>query len=316
MSASINLNYVLGLIDGVLFLWALFQLIRIYYYSRSGVKNLKPKTIFHFIIAIAMLAYGCLLLFWIELYTRFSKPYVTSRDFWRKWRPFIIIFNVLLVSLTVTWIVVLVVWAKPNNYRMNIVEQISEGFVSCCFLVAGFGFFLFGILLFLAIRRLGSLSSPSPKTSLLSAPAPPESIRAAVVGSICTICFCIRSSVMMFSIRVAAVDPDSATTPTFAFGWEFELAYFFITEILPTMMMLFRMRKMKRRYKGSSAESRYISQSINQSSSSNGPQYHALVYNNSDSELSDESTHSDASSLSSSPNAITSPFDNRDYISN
>ncbi|GAM23070.1 hypothetical protein SAMD00019534_062450 [Acytostelium subglobosum LB1] len=301
-----------------------------------GHKNLMPKTIFHAIIALAMLvrsifffvqpsipndaliviiwynistillflAYGCLLLFWIELYTRFSKPYMTSRDFWRKWMPFIAGFNALLVALTVTWILVLALWAKSNKDRLNITEQISEGFVSALFLLAGLGFFIFGFLLFWSFKRLGTFAGDTmgPKTPMLmsqQSSAPPEAIRAAVVGTVCTICFCIRSSVMMYSIREAAVDPSVATTGNFQFTWGFELVYFFVTEILPTMMMLFRMRKMKRRK----------TVDINRFPSN---QAAIFVHSSNNSQSSESSNHDDSSHSS---HDSESPLDQREHFS-
>ncbi|EGC31156.1 hypothetical protein DICPUDRAFT_157024 [Dictyostelium purpureum] len=294
---NINLYYVLGIIDALLFVWALFQLIRIHIYSRNGVKNLKPKLIFHFIIAITMLVrsgffftsqalcndfdsvliwyelssvllfagYGCLLLFWMELYNRFSKPYTTSKDFWITWRPRIIIFCTIIIVSLAAWIITLEVWGT-NKSRKLLMDQIVEGVISGLFLLAGFGFLIYGILLFVSFKKLDRLSTGptaggpiaasalvahQQRTSIMNRrrllQSPPEAIRAAVVGSICTICFCIRSVITLYSIRESIDNPSQSGTTSFNLGWEFELAYFFITEILPTMLMMFRLRKMKRK---------------------------------------------------------------------
>ncbi|KAK5574976.1 hypothetical protein RB653_010231 [Dictyostelium firmibasis] len=324
---NINLYYILGIIDGLLFLWALFQLIRILIYSRNGAKNLKPKLIFHFIIAVTMLVrsgfffssqkinnydivliwyevssmllfvgYGCLLLFWMELYSRFSQPFSTAKDFWNIWIPRVIVFTTIIVLALVGWIVTLTIWGKSEDRRL-LLDQIIEGIISGLFLVAGFGFLIYGILLFVSFKKLdkhnkiinddnnktkipngnnnetnrnnsnsnniinisGGISSNS-KTHLLVngnsgvgkrrkglLQSPPEAIRAAVVGSICTVCFCIRSIITLYSIRESINDPNQSGTTSFNLGWEFELAYFFMTEILPTVLMMFRLRKMKKK---------------------------------------------------------------------
>ncbi|GAM26073.1 hypothetical protein SAMD00019534_092480, partial [Acytostelium subglobosum LB1] len=330
---SFNLNYLLGSIDCVLFLWALFQLIRIQQIREYPFKKLTPKWIFHFIIAVAMfvrsvfffvtpsmdkeyiiiniwynlstillfLAYGCLLMFWIELYTRFSKPFITSMEFWHKWKPYIIAFNCTLVSLILTWIMTYVFWARGSMDRQNITLQISEGFVSALFLAAGLGFFIFGFLLFYSFKTIGiNYTSESTTLSQEYLRAPPEAIRAAVVGTVCTICFCFRSSVMIYSIHVSMLDPAVSTNGTFEFDWEVELAYFFVTEILPTIMMLFRMRKMKQQKSFSSNVKRYSSSSATTTrgaSSSVSQSYRDLVYNS-------------IVATAAEP-ATTTPFDNR-----
>ncbi|KAN0018730.1 hypothetical protein ACTFIU_008662 [Dictyostelium citrinum] len=328
---NINLYYILGIIDGLLFLWALFQLIRILIYSRNGAKNLKPKLIFHLIIAVTMLVrsgfffssqkinnydivliwyevssmllfvgYGCLLLFWMELYSRFSQPFTTAKDFWNIWIPRVVVFTTIMILALVGWIVTLTVWGTTEDRRL-LLDQIIEGIISGLFLVAGFGFLIYGILLFVSFKKLdkhnkiinsnnisnnssnnnsiipngnnqinnnkinisGGISSSSSsssnnnnKTNLLInngkkrkgiLQTPPEAIRAAVVGSICTICFCIRSIITLYSIRESINDPNQSGTTSFNLGWEFELAYFFMTEILPTVLMMFRLRKMKKK---------------------------------------------------------------------
>ncbi|KAM9985041.1 hypothetical protein ACTFIY_009476 [Dictyostelium cf. discoideum] len=331
---NINLYYILGIIDGLLFLWALFQLIRILIYSRNGAKNLKPKLIFHFIIAVTMLVrsgfffssqkinnydivliwyevssmllfvgYGCLLLFWMELYSRFSQPFSTAKDFWNIWIPRVVVFTTIMILALVGWVITLTIWGKTEDRRL-LLDQIIEGIISGLFLVAGFGFLIYGILLFVSFKKLdkhnkiinnnsnsninnnsnniipngnnnneinnnnkinisGGISSSNnsnnkshhllinnnnngrKRKGILQ--SPPEAIRAAVVGSICTVCFCIRSIITLYSIRESINDPNQSGTTSFNLGWEFELAYFFMTEILPTVLMMFRLRKMKKK---------------------------------------------------------------------
>ncbi|KYR01257.1 hypothetical protein DLAC_02377 [Tieghemostelium lacteum] len=303
---SIDINYVLGIIDACLFFWALFQLIRIYIYSKKGLKNLKPKLIFHLIIAISMLVrsgfffclptfnqdpskyftisliwfdlssmlifagYGCLLLFWMELYSRFSKPYSSREDFWCKWKPYIVVFSLVLGSAIVVWLCLLIFWAKKPLDKV-ILDYISEGTISGLFLLAGFGFLCFGILLFLSFKKLNRMSdsiqsgSATHKLSLQKRPPPPEAIRAAVVGAVCTVCFCIRSIITLYSITKQIQidknmtdssdstdhhtnnnDSQDIITTKFNLDWEMQLIYFFFTEILPTILMMFRLRKMSK----------------------------------------------------------------------
>jgi len=342
---NINLYYVLGFIDGILFLWALFQLIRIQIYSRRGVKNLKAKRIFHLIIAVAMFiksgfffslpsisdfilaatwfdlssillffGYGCLLTFWMELYSRFSTPQSTSKDFWNKWKPRIILFTIVVMGSFIAWIFIIIFWAGENLTRMVMCDLVSVAAISGLFLVAGFGFFILGILLFLSFKKLGSTTAPgtngaSTKPLLANnnsglsqiRRAPPEAIRAAVVGTICTVCFCIRSVITLYSIREAYYSQTSAASNTFNLGWEFSLAYFFATEILPTILMMFRLRKIKRKKGNASAISsqQHINSIYSQYSPITNNNNNPLVNNNNNNNNSNNSNNNSSNNNNS-----------------
>eukprot|EP01132_Coremiostelium_polycephalum_P001100 gene1100-1396_t len=193
----------------------------------------------------------------MELYSRISKPHSTSRDFWDRWRKWIVAFSVGMGALFLTWLFLFLFWAHDLNSYV-LLDQIIEGVINALFLGAGFGFLLFGILLFLQIKRISRLSIGGSSSSSTAYPlllkkkraissAPPEAVRAAVVGSICTVCFCFRSVISLYSIHQSIADPSKAGEQNFNLGWEFQLAYFVISEMIPTILMMFRLRKMKKR---------------------------------------------------------------------
>eukprot|EP01133_Synstelium_polycarpum_P016110 gene16110-19168_t len=258
-----NLNYVLGMIDSVLFLWALFQLIRFRVYSMAGVKNLKPKRFFHFIIAVAMFGSCCVLL-----------------------------------AAIIVWISVMIFWVRTPSQQV-ITEQVSEGVVCALFLASGVGFFVFGILLYLSFRKFGHLESTSLVPSENSTRSPPEAIRAAVVGAITTVCFCIRASVMLYSLATLSDDPAAASSTTFNFTWGEELAFFFVTEILPTVMMLFRLRKMKKPSPSSRKQTSF---------GGNDHKYHDNQYNNNNDSSYDSQSYNQDSFPNYQSSSINAPY--------
>eukprot|EP01112_Ceratiomyxa_fruticulosa_P020277 TRINITY_DN6866_c0_g1_i1.p1 TRINITY_DN6866_c0_g1~~TRINITY_DN6866_c0_g1_i1.p1 ORF type:complete len:292 (-),score=23.83 TRINITY_DN6866_c0_g1_i1:63-938(-) len=269
------LEYVLGVIELLLFFAALFQLARIHLYTNDS-KRLLPKKVFHAIIMVTMLlkslfffahptletivkpgslafnfflvwfelssvffflAYFMLLLFWADFYDHLARGPARS-SFFHRVRIVLVVFFTILAALVVT-LIILAFWWSTDQYisHMFIVDEVSEAIVSVLFLGTGTGFLFYGFRLYFLLKRIRI--APSDGTSS----SPPEPHKVTLVATGCTVCFISRAVISLYSMR-KSMDSRDDFSLKFDTPLILEVTYFVVTDILPTILMLVFLRRL------------------------------------------------------------------------
>lgn len=176
------------------------------------------------------LAFLALVLFWADFYdylengaaiTFFKRPQV---------RLFLGCLFGILALLMSGLIVLLILWRNDAAYLSKL-QMLSEMVMAGMFLAAGLAYTVYGL-------RLASLLS---RVRLASGSA----LKVALVASSITVCFVTRSVLILIILW-----PIGFNTNTFTLDFKIsplvEFLYCFVTEILPTFLMLFFLRKLPR----------------------------------------------------------------------
>jgi hypothetical protein len=266
ISMQNNIEYIIGGIEAFLCLMALIQTIRISLFSRNHPKKMLPKKVFHLIIVVAMLlkssffiihpmlvskkinlpfalivgwfeaasffmflAFLALVLFWADFYDFLENGVVAP--FFKRWCVRVVLGVIfwLLTLLMMSLVVLLILWHN-DEIRLSDVQMIAEMVIAGMFLAAGLAYTVYGL-------RLASLLN---QVRLAGSSA----VKIALVASSITACFVARAILILYVLMHIQFHENS--TIKFDTSPLIEFLYFFVTEILPTILMLFFLRKLPR----------------------------------------------------------------------
>jgi len=262
-------EYIIGGLEACLCLVSLVQTIRIQCHTHNNTKKMLPKKLFHVIIVVAMLlkstffiihpslmrgtvwfpnalivawfeaaafslflAFLALVLFWADFYDYLENG--VAEPFFKRSRVrmFLGILFGFLGTLMGVFIVLLVIW-RSDDVKLSQLQLIAEIVVAAMFLAAGFAYTVYGLRLASLLKRVRLASGSAIKVSL--------------VASSIAMCFIARSVLVLHTlITIAFKSFHEGIDMTFDVPPAVELVYFFITEILPTILMLFFLRKVPR----------------------------------------------------------------------
>jgi len=250
----------------LLCLMSLVQLIRIQKFEQTNdTMSMLPKKMFHAIISLAMclksaffvthpfmdnafdkipqaviigwfelatffifLGFLALVLFWADIYDYFengaSKPFFKKR----KVRTILAVISILLSVMVISFMACLVMW-RDSPMNLSMLQIVSEIVIVALFLSAGFTYTVYGIRLVSLLRRVKIMSGGAYKVAL--------------VATSITLCFIIRALLTLYSV-ILAMQVSSPFTVRFDTSPAIVFACFFFTEILPSFLMLFFLRKL------------------------------------------------------------------------
>jgi len=236
-------------------------------FSQNHPKKMLPKKVFHMIIVLAMLlkssffivhpllvsktivlpyslivgwfeaasffmflAFLALVLFWADFYD-FLEHGIT-KPFFKTVHVRVIlgmIFGILAV-LFAGLIVLLILWRHDED-SLTEMQMIAEMVIAVMFLAAGLAYTVYGLRLASLLRRVRLAGS--------------SAVKIALVASSITSCFVARAILILYVlIKIQFHEPPNNIK--FDNTALVELLYCFVTEILPTILMLFFLRKLPR----------------------------------------------------------------------
>jgi len=183
--------------------------------------NLTGDTLF-------FMAYFMLLLFWVELYQSMNGQV----SFFARYRRSI--FAVCFVVLAFLIISVTIMFTPIPDVtqiaRMNAVVRISGVIISVLFFITAIGFFYCGIKLIRLLRN--SVVFSLKKRRIV--------VKIGIVAALCTICFLVRAGLLLYSV---VENPETAAERFNVPPW-IMVVYYFLLEVIPTLLMLFLLRKL------------------------------------------------------------------------
>jgi len=262
-----NVEYIIGVLEALLCLMALVQTIRISLFSQNHPKKMLPKKVFHMTIVLAMLlkslffivhpllvsktiilpyslivgwfeaasffmflAFLALVLFWADFYD-FLENSITKPFFKRRVTRVILgmIFGIL--ALLFTSLIVLLIFWRNDEDSLSDMQMIAEMVIAVMFLAAGLAYTVYGLRLASLLRRVRLAGS--------------SAVKIALVASSITSCFVARAILILYVLlKIHFHEPPNNIK--FDNTALVELLYCFVTEILPTILMLFFLRKLPR----------------------------------------------------------------------
>jgi len=176
------------------------------------------------------LAFLALVLFWADFYDYLENGAAVT--FFKRSQVRLLLgclFGILVLLIS-GFFVLLVLW-RNETASLAKLQMFSEMIIAGMFLAAGLAYTVYGL-------RLASLLS---RVRLASGSA----LKVALVASSITICFVTRSVLILYILWPIGFKANSFTLD-FKISPLVEFLYCFVTEILPTFLMLFFLRKLPR----------------------------------------------------------------------
>jgi len=173
-----------------------------------------------------LLAYFNLLLFWAEFYYNVDGSHKKMQ---KKFRVGLILITAVIGILSITFVVLAILFEHSDENAERL-DDITAGIMSILAIAVGFGFFYYGIRLYLLLRKY-RLISPRKRAQTWK-------VVGVAVG--CTVCFLTRAGLILYSVSLAwrsFKHSFNAPVPVIFF-------FFFCLETVPICMMLFLLRKL------------------------------------------------------------------------
>lgn len=264
------MTFLAGVTELLLFAFASIQLVRVIRSSAETGLKLQAKKVFHGIIASVMLvrgvflvlvpffvetslsiplgvfiiwnhgaellfciAYFMLLMFWVDFYLHMAR----GRDvnfFHQSRHYFRVVFAVVLLVFSL-YACLILFWAgfKGKHWqRRNVLDTAGLAVLTIIIIVIGLAFLFIGLQLYLLLMNY---AVPSHHTIT-------RARKVGIVATAITVCFLARAIVGLFALFNAK--RQNADQKGWDVGWVFVTLFFFGTEVIPTVLILFLLRNL------------------------------------------------------------------------